>query len=1270
MILKTSAFLLRHGTLWTYRLATWAVVVFGLAFAVGVIALRYWLLPNADAWREPVAGTISRAVGQTVRIGGIKGSWDGFRPNLRLRDVRVVDSEGTPSLSLAQVDTVLSWVALLRGELRFHSLEIGAPAVEARRDAEGRVWIAGQPLAAGGGADEVRGGFMRWLLAQRQVVVRDARVVWKDEYRDAPELVLEDAALRVDSVAGRHRFGIRGRLPAELASEFSVRGELSGGAGAGGTIYGELGYANIALLQEWVDLPVDLESATGSTRFWLNLADGRLARATVDANIVNLRGQRKDGTSRLALSRLAGRLVWQSNDHETQLAAQRLTFTTAEGVYLPPVDIRWRQESGADGYGEVAVADIPLAPVAELAHYLPLADALRQRLRDLQPEGVVRSGHIAWSGGEIAPRKYAVELEFRQVAFRPTPSLPGVRGVDGRLQASEGGGTLSLASMSGAFEFPAVFAEPIPFDYLNAEAGWHVEGGVTRVDVRSLSFTNPHAAGNFFGTYTRGGSGPGSVDITGSLVRADARQVWRYLPVDLSHTRNWLRRALKSGQAVNATLRLRGPLERFPYPGGQGGEFEVRAQLEGITLEYAEGWPAIDGASGELLFAGERMQFSATAGRILGIDVSRTRAEIPGIGGRHRERLIVRGEAAGPLEGFVRFIAESPVKTYLGRFSEGLEASGRGALRLALDLPLDHAAEAVVDGEMQIDASAFRVGRRLPPFTEASANVGFSQKGVQIRDGRARLFGSPLRFATTESTGEAMTVALSGRMDVARARDGLNEPMLASLEGASDWRGTLNVRRNATRLLLESDLVGVASRLPAPLDKSADSRLPLRVDLREQAEGRELLALELDTRAAAQLLLREGTVERGTVSFGAPASLPAGSGIRLAGALDALNVAAWSAALRRETGSAVSAVEPLPLVSALDVRIGLLDVRGRQFHDLGLTGTHDGRIWRIAVDGREVKGVLSWAGQRDGRLEARFDKLQIPAPVSRAAVGPAPEPAPERERLPAIDLVADRFAFEGMDLGRLELLADPAAASWTLRRMQISNPDGRLELSGRWTMSAQPKTDLDVKFEAIDAGKLLARLGYPDSLRAGRGTLAGPVSWVGSPARLDLPTLSGRLKLDVRDGRFAQLEPGVGRLLGVLSLQALPRRFAFDFRDVFSSGFSFEKITANVAIDRGVASTEDLLMEGPSARVYMAGKVNLAEENQDLRVRVLPQLSTGVAIAGAMVNPAVGLAALIAQRVLGDPVERIAAVEYKVTGTWAEPHLERVERSQNGGGRN
>jgi uncharacterized protein YhdP len=84
----------------------------------------------------------------------------------------------------------------------------------------------------------------------------------------------------------------------------------------------------------------------------------------------------------------------------------------------------------------------------------------------------------------------------------------------------------------------------------------------------------------------------------------------------------------------------------------------------------------------------------------------------------------------------------------------------------------------------------------------------------------------------------------------------------------------------------------------------------------------------------------------------------------------------------------------------------------------------------------------------------------------------------------------------------------------------------------------------------------------------------------------------------------------------------------------------------------------------------MAGTVNLAEERQDLRVRVLPQLSTGVAIAGAMVNPAVGLAALIAQRVLGDPVEQIAAVEYKVTGTWTEPHLERIERSQNGGGRN
>jgi uncharacterized protein YhdP len=160
--------------------------------------------------------------------------------------------------------------------------------------------------------------------------------------------------------------------------------------------------------------------------------------------------------------------------------------------------------------------------------------------------------------------------------------------------------------------------------------------------------------------------------------------------------------------------------------------------------------------------------------------------------------------------------------------------------------------------------------------------------------------------------------------------------------------------------------------------------------------------------------------------------------------------------------------------------------------------------------------------------------------------------------------------------------------------------------------------------------------------------------------------MSGQLKLEVKDGRFRQIESGAGKLLAILSLQELPRRVSLDFRDVFSKGFSFDRISANLNIAAGVADTQDFQMQGSAAQVAMRGQVDLARETQNLMVRVTPSLSGGIAIAGAIVNPAIGIAAFIAQKALKDPFSQIASFEYTVTGSWADPVIARVSKAPSG----
>ena len=215
-------------------------------------------------------------------------------------------------------------------------------------------------------------------------------------------------------------------------------------------------------------------------------------------------------------------------------------------------------------------------------------------------------------------------------------------------------------------------------------------------------------------------------------------------------------------------------------------------------------------------------------------------------------------------------------------------------------------------------------------------------------------------------------------------------------------------------------------------------------------------------------------------------------------------------------------------------------------------------------------------------------------------------------------------------------------------------------MNGHWVTGEMSRTDATVKLDVSDVGKFFTRLGWPDTMKGGTATLEGPINWSGTPTRFDIPSLSGQLKLDAKDGSFEQIDPGAGKLLSILSLQELPRRITLDFRDVFSKGFSFDRISANVNITAGVADTQNFLMQGSAARVTMRGQVDLARETQNLVVRVTPSLSSSISIAGAIVNPIIGLATLLAQKAFKDPFSRLASFDYSISGTWADPIVARV----------
>jgi uncharacterized protein YhdP len=297
--------------------------------------------------------------------------------------------------------------------------------------------------------------------------------------------------------------------------------------------------------------------------------------------------------------------------------------------------------------------------------------------------------------------------------------------------------------------------------------------------------------------------------------------------------------------------------------------------------------------------------------------------------------------------------------------------------------------------------------------------------------------------------------------------------------------------------------------------------------------------------------------------------------------------------------------------------------------------------------------------------------------------------------IPALDVVVDDFELKGRKLGRLEIDAVNRGAGtvvreggireWRLNKLSLATGEALFSASGNWAaigaqavapggprqqpaLGERRRTSMKFRLDIADAGQTLARFGMKDVVRRGRGVMDGTVSWVGSPLALDYPTLTGGFQVDLRAGQFLKADPGLAKLLSVLSLQSLPRRLVLDFRDVFSEGFAFDFVRGDVTIEQGIAATNNLQMKGVNAAVLMEGKADIARETQDLRVVVVPEINAGTAsLVATVINPAIGLGSFLAQMFLREPLMRAATQEFQVDGTWADPRVTRVARGASPG---
>ena len=275
-----------HVLGFTLKLLLAAYFVFCALFLV----LRYAVLPEVGHYKPRIEALISHQLGRAVSIETIDASWSGLRPQLSLTNLTVHDQQGEAALSLPRVSTTLSWSSVLVASLRLENLSIEGADLAIRRDAVGKLYVAGIPVPAGGD-----GSNLDWLLSQREIVIRHSKLRWDDELRQAPELVLEDVNLVLHNRWLRHRLSLRAIPPQDMAAPLDVRADFSHPAFARssdiarwkGLLYADLRNTELSVWRAWFDYPIAINSGRGSVRAWLTLDHAKVANFTADLGLTD-----------------------------------------------------------------------------------------------------------------------------------------------------------------------------------------------------------------------------------------------------------------------------------------------------------------------------------------------------------------------------------------------------------------------------------------------------------------------------------------------------------------------------------------------------------------------------------------------------------------------------------------------------------------------------------------------------------------------------------------------------------------------------------------------------------------------------------------------------------------------------------------------------------------------------------------------------------------------------------------------------------------------
>jgi uncharacterized protein (TIGR02099 family) len=716
----------------------------------------------------------------------------------------------------------------------------------------------------------------------------------------------------------------------------------------------------------------------------------------------------------------------------------------------------------------------------------------------------------------------------------------------------------------------------------------------------------------------------------------------------------WLDAAIVDGKSISGTMVIR-----------HNTRILVNSILHDIQLKFDQNWPAIEHITGNMIFDNKTMRINANA-KTLNMPMDNIYVRIPNL---EKPILTAIGTISGDNKDALNYINMSSLQHTVGEYFAQTPIAGPMMLNLKVSVPLaDEPGNIDTRGKIIEHQGMLKVPSWHINLTNITGNIYFHDDAIKATGLKATLFNGPITMDvnTLKSNTKYPITRINGhgQASVDAIKEQMYTPILAQLSGDFNYRARLSLYSNpqhVSNFNLVSNLEGVKIDLPPPLTKTKEQLQSLYVNT--TFGGQEPMQVKLrcgeNLSAALKFTKDKERLEflNGAVNFGPGiAVFQDQPGLLITGYLPKINWADWRPYLTTQTTNRQTSIRKVIL------DIGQLDAYDQDLPNTKLQVIPRPNAWQLYIDSSKINGQLTIPYTFPHQtLVGKFNRLYLTTKSKKFS-------SLQPEDVPPLHIISNDFRFAGKNYGYMELNVVPKNDNLRINKLAFNTPLYNMSATGEWQIiKGKPDSALYGTLQIKDAGALLKNAYNTNNLIGGKGNATFSLHWQNNVYQPNLSSMQGTVSLYLQQGRIVNLNKatqekiGLGQMLNILSLQALPQHLTLNFSDLTKKGYYFNEMRGDYKLTNGNIYTYDTTLNGTVARITAQGRIGLIAKNCDLLLTMIPNVTSSLPVLATIVGgPVVGAVTFVGDEIFKHTLQPAMAYKYKITGPWKNPKVVRL----------